>query len=260
MFSTYVPGRFAVGVLAATAALFFFTSSFGSAPATPSGGTLTGQLKWSGSKPKLEMWKVDKDTRSCSKTKSLDRLVIGKSGGVANAFVIIEGVKGGKGASSIPEKVELDQKQCMFTPHSMVARAGGTLVLANSDDLLHNVHAYNMADRTTLFNVALPIKDQHLPTSVKKPGLYEVVCDAGHTWMSAYVWVGADPYVAVTDADGNFSIQDVPPGTYNVRCWHEGWKVMSTDNKRPNFSAPVDQRQQVTIGGGPASVSFDLHD
>jgi hypothetical protein len=37
--------------------------------------------------------------------------------------------------------------------------------------------------------------------------------------------VAADPYVAVTDAQGKFSIDGIPPGTYSVKFWHEGWQV-----------------------------------
>ena len=45
-----------------------------------------------------------------------------------------------------------------------------------------------------------------------------VKCDA-HPWMHAY-WLSMDqPYYAVTDADGNFKITDLPPGDYEVEVW-----------------------------------------
>ncbi len=39
--------------------------------------------------------------------------------------------------------------------------------------------------------------------------------------MSAYVMVTDQPYYALTDADGNFKIDGVPPGTYEIEVWHE---------------------------------------
>ena len=39
--------------------------------------------------------------------------------------------------------------------------------------------------------------------------------------MRAYVIVTEHPYTAVTDSAGGFSLQEVPPGTYTIRVWHE---------------------------------------
>ena len=39
--------------------------------------------------------------------------------------------------------------------------------------------------------------------------------------MQAYIRVDDHPYHAVTDAQGNFRIEGVPPGTYTLELWHE---------------------------------------
>ena len=49
----------------------------------------------------------------------------------------------------------------------------------------------------------------------------KVGCDAGHTWMTAYIAVFEHPYFAVTAADGSFRIGDIPGGTYKLVFWHE---------------------------------------
>jgi hypothetical protein len=33
--------------------------------------------------------------------------------------------------------------------------------------------------------------------------------------------VAKTPYTVLSDKDGNFSITDIPPGTYTLKIWHE---------------------------------------
>jgi len=73
----------------------------------------------------------------------------------------------------------------------------------------------------TVFNVAMPFKGLKLPTPLKRPGIIKLRCDAGHTWMSAYVHVFDHPYVAVSDGKRRFTIKDVPAGRYTLEYWHE---------------------------------------
>jgi hypothetical protein len=44
--------------------------------------------------------------------------------------------------------------------------------------------------------------------------------------MQGYLIVSDHPYVAVSDTSGNFSIPDLPPGTYTFRIWHERSKFI----------------------------------
>ena len=43
--------------------------------------------------------------------------------------------------------------------------------------------------------------------------------------MNGIAFVAPHPYYAVTDANGNFQLTDVPPGQYEIVAWHEGWDV-----------------------------------
>ena len=76
----------------------------------------------------------------------------------------------------------------------------------------------------TIANLAMPIQGQVVkapPSLTAKPGMVSFKCDAGHTWMSAYVYVFDHPYFAVTDGEGKFTIKDVPAGKYELEVWHE---------------------------------------
>jgi len=43
--------------------------------------------------------------------------------------------------------------------------------------------------------------------------------------MEAFVVAVPTPYFAVTKADGNYHIPDVPDGTYTVKVWHPKLKA-----------------------------------
>jgi hypothetical protein len=133
---------------------------------------------------------------------------------------------------------------------------GETLTIMNSDPILHNVHTYDeSAGSKSVFNIAQPIRGQKTPiksTLFKKPGLYSVTCDAGHPWMSAYIMVMDHPYYALTDANGNFIINNVPPGRYKLRLWHEGVFVAKTEleNGKPKlyqYEEPYQTAQEVVV-------------
>ena len=47
--------------------------------------------------------------------------------------------------------------------------------------------------------------------------------------MIAYVVAVETPYFAVSDGEGNFTIEDVPDGTYKLTAWHDRLKKQTRD-------------------------------
>jgi len=45
-------------------------------------------------------------------------------------------------------------------------------------------------------------------------------CDV-HPWMSAFIGVVPHPFYAVSGPSGEFSLVNVPEGTYEIEAWHE---------------------------------------
>jgi hypothetical protein len=112
----------------------------------------------------------------------------------------------------------LDNKNCAFVPHVQVGPVGSEIVLLNSDPILHDVHARIGSE--TLFNVGLPTW-RKVTKRLTRTGVVNIVCDVLHTWMSAYIVVTASPHFAVTDEKGEFVIEGLPAGTYEMEVWHE---------------------------------------
>lgn len=178
-------------------------------------GALKGRVTFEGTPPPVEATDVKLDTAVCGNHKEASKILLGDNKGVANAVVRILGLKGPAPAS----KGNLDQVHCEFVPHVQALATGSTLVITSSDPVLHNTHAFN-EDKTTAFNVAVPIVGMEVNKKLAKPGILKLRCDAGHTWMSAYILVLDEPF-AMTDAHGNFSIENLPAGKYEVEVWQE---------------------------------------
>jgi len=186
------------------------------------GGTIKGKVK-AAQKYDDPVLKIEKDIEFCGKSQPANMYLISGDMGIKNVLVIVENVQKGKAAPKTDTVI--DNKKCYFEPLVSIAYKGANYVLKNSDPILHNVSLAVMlvGKRRTVYNLALPKKDQVITKPVRVTGLHDVKCDA-HPWMRAYVYVSEHPYVAITDANGNFEIKDLPPGKYTIRFWHEGLK------------------------------------
>jgi len=191
-------------------------------PAAARGAAVEGTVRVDGACPKLAAVKVAKDASVCGVEQANEAVAAGPDGGLRNVVVSLHAVKPPAPATPpAPGKATVDQVGCMYKPHVQAVTVGSELTLVNSDRVLHNVHA-NLAG-VTVFNMAMPIKGQRLPTRLTRPGPVRLQCDAGHTWMNAWIYVLAEPasMFAVTDDRGHFSLPAVPPGEYTIEYWHE---------------------------------------
>ncbi|HEX2227014.1 MAG TPA: carboxypeptidase regulatory-like domain-containing protein [Candidatus Binatia bacterium] len=178
--------------------------------------------------------RVFKNRKFCGDTVPNEALLIGPGGELRNAVVTLTPTD--RPATASPRTVVLDNRRCAFVPHVQVANLGSDLLLKNSDPILHTVHA--RLGKETLFNVGLPTWRQ-VVKRLDRAGVVRIDCDVLHTWMSAVIVVVTTPYSMVTDANGTFAMDGLPPGNYRVDVWHErlGLKQVRVDllENRPFF-------------------------
>lgn len=144
-------------------------------------------------------------------------------GSLANVFVSLQG---SFPATPVPaDPVTIDQRGCMYVPRVLGARAGQTLQVRNSDDLLHNVHS--ASTHANDFNMSQPKAGVVQQIPLKNPEvMLRIACDV-HRWMTTFVGVVNHPYFATTDTGGTFTIANVPAGTHTIQVWHELFGVMT---------------------------------
>jgi hypothetical protein len=182
----------------------------------PDGGSVQGKVIFKGDVPmKKIIPSKDKDT--CGAIREEPEITVGADKAVLDAVVWLKGVEKGKAFEPPARVPEIVNKGCVFVPHVQAIPVGG-VVIVNMDPVMHNTHGF--AGKTTVFNVALPMKDQRIERPLKKPGMLRIECDT-HGWMLAWIYVAENPYHAVTGKDGTFTIRDVPPGEYTLVAWHE---------------------------------------
>lgn len=252
--------------LCAAAALLSAQSNYKVIP-VPNGGTISGTVKWSGPLPRPLEYTVNKDPQICDpeskKTVDLERLIVGSQGGVADTIVYLRNVTSGK-AFDLPEpRRHLDQVHCRYVPHILLVPQDAALQMQSSDATLHTIHMEGAAT----FNLPFPFTHQVTSRNMSTAGLVHIQCNGGHVWMNADMMVAPHPYYAVTDDSGKFEFTDVPPGTYEIVAWHEGWGVVGKEQvydvlsqrkvDRPMFTQPKNWEKSVTVTAGQTSgVSF----
>lgn len=202
--------------------------------AVANGGKISGVVKFDGEVPEKKKLAINKDPAVCDTVAKYDEsLVVGEGNVLKNTIVYLMDVTKGKDFDK-DAKVELDQKDCRFDPHVQIIPVGATLTVLNSDKATHNVHIFGTKKNNTSVNKQQPRTRKKMRLSregvAKGPeGPVEVKCDI-HGWMRAWVAYVPHPYFAVTNEKGEFTLEDVPAGTYKLGYWHE---MCGTNNKEP---------------------------
>jgi plastocyanin len=189
-------------------------------------GTIQGTIHYTKPAPKPVSIDMNQDP-ACTLGPALtsEQYVVGKDGGFANVFVSIKDGLGNKVYAPPTEPVNIDQKGCRYLPHVVGAMVGQPVRFTNSDPTMHNIHMVPTVTGNQALDISQPPAGG--PTTPQderrfaKPELMMPVRCNNHPWMQAFINVSANPFFAVTDAEGHFTIKGVPPGTYTIAADQE---------------------------------------
>ena len=175
-------------------------------------GTVTGVATTA--VPAMRPLRVTMDAKVCGSEVPDETVAVGAGGALANVVVTLTGVKQ---ATPYPEP-QVTNEKCRFLPRVQLARPGAPTKTTSHDALLHTTNAQQDGGRT-LFNVGLPVPNMVITRPLNGPGLVRITCNT-HQWMRGFIMV-TDDMAAVSGADGSFRLTGVPPGTYELKVWHE---------------------------------------
>ncbi|HEV2397634.1 MAG TPA: carboxypeptidase regulatory-like domain-containing protein [Candidatus Sulfotelmatobacter sp.] len=209
-------------------------------------GSVTGTVKLNGSAPHMKGIDMSKDPYCAKQHESnppkMENVVVGSSGGLQNVVLYITTGLPAAEANNVPsEEPKFDQKGCMYSPHVLPVDANQKFQVITSDQTTHNIHPLPAPGSGNIgWNKSQPPGAPPIVTDWKAPEAIPVKCNI-HPWMHGWHVVVRGPY-AVTDDNGNYTIKNVPAGTYTITAWQEEYGT---------------QTQNVTVAAGaPAKADF----
>ncbi|MFI5305599.1 MAG: hypothetical protein ACHQYP_12495 [Nitrospiria bacterium] len=201
------------------------------------GGELSGTITFNGEPPINQVTKVVLNPEYCGNTVYDETYVVNSQNkGLGNVVVSIEEIEKGKKADD--KLIILENLKCHFVPHVQAGMVGNYFEIRNLDPVLHNNHV--RINGRTILNMATPPNGTNVKKKLSDPGIINTACDL-HTFMKGAIFVSKNPYFAVTDKDGNYTISNIPPGKYQVKIWHEALpsqekEIVISPRKKINLS------------------------
>lgn len=139
------------------------------------------------------------------------------------------------------KRQRMDQKGLVFIPHVLAVQKGAEVEFLNTDNDKHNVYFVDdKSGKTKDLGTWQPGESRNHTFAqhheiVKKsgkngaPDTMIVLCKL-HLEMAAYVVLLDNPFFTTASVDGDtqkaqFTIKNVPPGTYKLNIWHKKLKL-----------------------------------
>ena len=238
------------------------------------GGSITGKVRLNGPIPEprvfpLVLYPFGPFCKKISDGRGnivLDEFIVGSEGGMQDAVVAVQHVESGRAFP--PIKSEFVVVDCMFHPadvpdseqfrpneqgrlrhdHPLVTVLENhqPLSVINRDPVIHNGQVFQNKKGNIILNFPLPVSNAPYGGVLNFDAgkrISQMICGM-HEFMQSWGFVVDNPYYAKTKKGGDFSIDDLAPGTYRVVAWHPHLK-------------PIEQ--DVTVpANGTVSIAFDF--
>jgi hypothetical protein len=220
-------------------------------------GDLKAKFVYGGTPPQAAPVNVTKDQAYCGKFNLVDEsLVVNKDNrGLQNVVVYISPRPGAKGPDVHPsyteaatEPLRLDNMGCRFSPRVVAIQAQRKLILGNKDQVAHNTKVDTFS--SPAINPLLPAGAEITHQFAKAERRPAAVSCSIHPWMAGWVVVLDHPYGAVSDANGDLEIKNIPAGKWTFQFWQEKAGYVS-DVKQGGKATKWDRgRVDLTIKAG----------
>jgi tetratricopeptide (TPR) repeat protein len=193
------------------------------------GGTLKGKVTLSGPVPRVRSFHLihAPNVEFCSRISDgkghrlLFDFTVSKNRGLKDTIIRLVNVEKGKPFSTKMQTFYIDR--CRANNYVIGVINGENIVVENTDPIQHEIATYEVrniySDQTS--NRPVPPKSSQVRSifARKDADHYIIKCNL-HPFLQTTAYLVQNPYYTVSDAKGNFSIENIPPGTYDVIAWH----------------------------------------
>lgn len=204
-------------------------------------GAIEGTVTWAGAVP-------GRLVTACG-TIDNPSVQLGAERGVADVIVTIERVAVGRAPNlpgtsrPLPIGGEVHRRGCAWLPTAQVATPQPVQLALTVDLATRAV----VTPPTGFAPTTLALEDGGGGHATLHAGINRVEAEDGGL-VPAWILVVDTPYVARTDADGHFRLDDLAPGTYDLAFWHA--PVVTMKAGRLESGAPLVVHATVTVGAG----------
>jgi hypothetical protein len=172
--------------------------------------------------------------------------VVVQNGWLQGAIVMLEEVTAGKPFATVSDRgeppgkgefhygggdhlsLEIFTKGCNFGPFTGVLTLDEPVRFLNHDPIKHILHSVSSRDDKglilrTIHNRELRpdtvVERTFLARTLKTNRVVGIHCNR-HDFMQSWFHVVTTPYFSISDEEGKFTIDQVPPGQYELLAWH----------------------------------------
>lgn len=227
-------------------------------------GTIRGQVTWRGAIPEVPAYRspLSPGNEHAGQPRRLwsnpnAPRIDPNSRGVAGAVVFLRSVdpRRARPWDHPPVRVELRDYRihvCQGDSEdaSGFVRRGEAIEMVSRQRIFHSLRARGVA----FFARAFPDADRPCTQRLDRAGIVELSSGCGYFWLRGWLFVDDHPYYTHSDAEGRFTLTQVPPGRYELVCWLPDWHEASHERDaetahlcRLTFRPPVEIVQLVQL-------------
>jgi tetratricopeptide (TPR) repeat protein len=199
--------------------------------AVDGGGKLTGRITFNGPPPPPRTFHLVHmpNIEFCSRISDgqghrlVYDFVISETSGLKDVVVTVLGVQKGKPFPPSQKNLNFKIDRCHVDQYVIGINNGDNIVVDNIDPVTHEIATYEIdyVNATQKDFKAVPPKTTQMRSAFvhSRTKEFYVRCNL-HEFIEMRGLMVNNPYYTITNADGRFAIDDLPPGTYEVMAWH----------------------------------------
>jgi tetratricopeptide (TPR) repeat protein len=193
------------------------------------GGILKGRVSLTGPIPKARSFHLihAPNIEFCSRISDgrghrfLYDFTVSQNRGLKDTIISLTDVKKGKPFSQEMQKFNINR--CRANNYIIGIKNSENILIENTDPIQHEIATYevrNIYSNQISNRPVIPKSSQVRAAFVRHDANeFNIKCNL-HPFLQTHGYLVDNPYYTVTDSGGNFTIEDIPPGTYEVVAWH----------------------------------------